>query len=66
MSYASDHIFGFPIEKVNKEAISQPSQYKRGSMGWCNEMVYEYEKECIQLKKENYELRLRIKELEER
>lgn len=66
MSYASDHIFGFPIKKEEEETRVQSSSFRRGTIGWCNEMAYEYEKAYIQMKKENEQLKQVIAQLEEK
>lgn len=63
MSYASDHIFGFPIKQDEEEPKHYSNNYPRGSIGWCERMVYVFEKRCKVLEKENLKLKNELEKL---
>lgn len=63
MSYASDHIFGFPV-KEKQEYTPKSSEYKRGTIGWCGDMVYVFKKRCKELETENAELKIKLRNYE--
>ena len=60
MSFIEDRTLGFKIKEEKEEVKHYLKQYERGTIGWCNEMVYVYERRCKELEKENAKLRKEI------
>ena len=55
-----DRTFGFRIKEREREVKHYPKEYERGTIGWCHEMVYVYERRCKELEKENAKLKEEI------